>query len=1530
MKQPYHLQTTRLARWVAIVVAFLLCGTTAVQAQSGPYGNEWIVPGQQYYKVKVARTGLYRLNYQYLTQAGANGVSPQRLQLWRRGKEVAIYVGGNQNTLDPTTFVEFFGQRNDAALDRGMFRSAADQAQPYYSLFTDTASYFLTWSGVANGKRMSESNLTGTTPHSSRLQQNLRVEAFRANTVNDEANVYQPWAERGEGFFSDEFGSGGYVNPLNRQENWFTVDSIWSVSSGGQTPRLDIQLVGKTTGAHRSEVSVLTPGGPRVLGTVSFSDFGFARQTFPLLLSDRTSNGQIRIQVKQTATGSPRGDIARVAYLRVTFSQNSRWSSKRNQVLFASDSTLNGPAYYALDSVQSSVRGYDVTDPYNVQRIEGQILGNNQRGYVFPNANGRTRSLLLANTDVALVPVGGKRVQFRQITPASHNFLIVSSRVLMHPVGSVNNPVRAYAEYRASQAGGSYDTLVVTSDQLYDQFHYGEKSALAIRQFAQWMLARNTRPMSLLLLGKGLGTNEGIGCGSVPGGGAYHRQYPKFYGDCSGNNPVLDLVPASTRAISDAFFTANWQNNEYAARMATGRIAAQTSQQVLNYLNKLKEHEVPVYADWRKNVLHMSGGTDKPGERQLFASFVEKYAEILRKPPFGGRVVKHYLRADFPGTTPGGVPIPWAPDLNAGLAFINYYGHGAPTNLDWEIPDINSPSIANKGKYPVMYVSGCSAGNAYTASISFGGERYLLAADKGFIGFMSESDLGFAYDLHELHTQMMNLLFADQQWYGKPIAEIQQEAVRRLQGANTAPSATTAMLMNTVWHGDPALKLYSPLKPDLQVTNVQVAPAVVPINAPEFQLQVRVANPGRILTGPLEIKVTRTFGTTTLPLPVFIVPQARQDTTYSLTIPNVNIGDISGQNTFLAEVDPRNLIDELREDNNSGTATYAFLTGGVTTLSPPEFGIVGSRTVRLVGQSNLATTVSREYDMELDTVQTFNSPLVQRTTFGAVMVPEWSVTVPTQASRDSVVWYWRLRFHTPQQSEDAGWATSSFRIINGRNSGGWSQSHVGQFLRDENTGVTVSAPGGQWVFDAGSQQATITSTRIGPARQWETLSHTIRTSPSGSYTLRLIGIDASNNAVVLNPNVTNRTLDLSAISATTYPYLQLQAVVKGNGPAPQLKQWLITYQGVPEGVVRPQAVALTAATLTQQATQQGKVTVPITFQNVADFDFTAPLVAYILVRNDNNGQREKYIKLPSAALTAHTQRTYQVELDVRELIGKLSGQVVLNPNQSSSPNRQPELYYFNNEQGIPAFEVEDRNTPPVLDVAFDGRHLLNGDIVSAKPLITVQLRDQDRLRPVKDRTAFNLFLSSPGGGTSVPLDLNAANVVFAADSSQGLARLEVQLGNTTPLKDGIYTLEVQGKDGSGKLAGSEPYRITFEVITTSGISNVFPYPNPITSKAKFVFTITGSEVPRNIKIQIMSLTGRVVREIMMSEMGALRVGNNMTDYAWDGTDEFGDRLANGTYLYRVVLDDPQNTFEHRATSADKAFKQGWGKLVLLR
>jgi hypothetical protein len=269
--------------------------------------------------------------------------------------------------------------------------------------------------------------------------------------------------------------------------------------------------------------------------------------------------------------------------------------------------------------------------------------------------------------------------------------------------------------------------------------------------------------------------------------------------------------------------------------------------------------------------------------------------------------------------------------------------------------------------------------------------------------------------------------------------------------------------------------------------------------------------------------------------------------------------------------------------------------------------------------------------------------------------------------------------------------------------------------------------------------------------------------------------------------------------------------------------------------------------------------------------------------------------------------------------------VVVNP----SPRALPELYAFNNELVLDPFRIDDRNVPPTLDVAFDGIHILNGDIVSPSPTVTVQLRDDDRLRKIQGAGNFDVLLTSPAQ-TTTRIDLVSTNARFSSDSTKGTAQLELRMGQTTPLENGIYTLEVQGRDATGKAAALEPYRITFEVINESSISNIYPYPNPVTSKTKFVFTLTGKETPRDMKIQVLTLTGRVVREIMMAELGPLRIGNNISQYAWDGTDEYGDKLANGTYLYRVILDEPQDKFSRRPTAGDKAFKKDWGKLVILR
>ena len=1715
-----HYRFRLLLSWCIVVLGLLTTASAQAQTQA-LYGNEWIVPSQQYYKIKILKDGLYRLDQTYLAQAGISGVNPQRVQLWRRGREVAIFGGGNQATLDATTYFDFFGQRNDGKLDQAIYKGgAATQPHDLYSLYTDTAAYFLTWSATANGKRMTQPAAAPTAPHPYRIAQRQVLYTGNFAYVQEEGNYvcYNPWGDPGEGFLSGQFQ--GY-NPASVAT--MAADSAWSRAAGG-IAQVELLFVGSGSSPRTIAVSVIEPGTntERTLGTVTISGYSKRKVRYTLLPTDFGADGTVRTRARAISVNTtPVYNNYRVGYVRYTFPQTNRWIAGRRQTAFFNDSTISTPAYYVLDTIPATVRGFDVTDPYNVQRIEGESLTGQQRGYVFPDASGgQKRHLLLADVAQAARPRPALRVRFRTLTPTATNFLIVSHAALMRPVGGVN-AVRAYASYRASAAGGRYDTLVVTSNLLYDQFHYGEKSAGAVRNFVRWELANSpaTQTNYLLVLGKGMIVGE------------YSRNQLA---------PVIDYVPSTTRSGSDVFFSANWENNQYHARMPTGRLSATEPQEILNYLAKLQSHESLGGEPWRKNVVHMAGGISTDDFTE-FEAYMEKYKRLVERPLFGGRVVKTYKRSESGGTNLP-VSITLAPEINAGASVVSYFGHGSSNTLELNFGDPTDPGkgYTNAGKYPVFVMNGCAINaidrNYGTKTLS---ENWVFAANKGSIGFMADSELGYAADMDAFTTNFYKAAFNDPLWYGKPVSAIQAEASRRvIAQLSTSSPTVVSHLMNVVWLGDPALRFFAPEKPDFianQPGDVQIQPngaGPLQASATSLKVVVNVKNPGKITTDPLGVRITRRYsatsaGTRAPDVYTFNMRQAWRDTTYAFVLPNA--GAVFGENCFQVELDYQQQIAELSETNNSGQACFNFLQGGVTTLWPPEFAIVPAANLRLVGQTNDPRGTTRAYEMELDTVPTFNSALKQSRTVATTLVPDWRPTLPALAGRDSVVWYWRLRFQTPDPTlnENPEWATSSFRVIPG-STGGWSQSHHGQFRRDQLARVSVAAPSGRWDFadvtqaitmvtrgggdgsgatfneitdgitaatspytgncavsrpniivavfsgrtlrpvrnvagdlydscgqgdlrfyhfaaqgttgatdniNTPARQAqlealltnvrpgdyvallsmnkvnfsafpaslkavltslgatrvsslqdgdpyallaqkgpnaravqeltadpasptprasqiitlngqigsragsgTVTSTRIGPARQWQTLYHTIRTpEASDAYTLQLVGIDALDVEHVLNPSVTDRSLALAGVSAQQYPYLKLVLSLRDtvNRTAPQLEQWLVTYQGVPEGIVRRDlatpATAYDPATLARQAVETGFVTVPVVFQNVSSIPFGGPLKARITLSNGST-TRTALVDVPGGPLAADAQVSFDAKVNVVGLDGAISGNVVVNPR----PEALPELYFFNNELLLAPFQVDDRSTPPVLDVAFDGRHILNGEIVSPSPIVRVQLKDDDRLRRIKDRNNFDVLLTAPGQATATRLDLSGANVQFESDSTKGLAVLTVEMGKTQALPDGIYMLEVQGRDATNKPAGSEPYRVTFEVINASTITNIFPYPNPITSKAQFVFTLTGAELPQDMKIQILTLTGRVVKEIMMEEItakGPLHAGSNITGYAWDGTDTYGDRLANGTYLYRVILDDPTSKFSRRATSAEadrRAFKKDWGKLVLIR
>jgi len=262
---------------------------------------------------------------------------------------------------------------------------------------------------------------------------------------------------------------------------------------------------------------------------------------------------------------------------------------------------------------------------------------------------------------------------------------------------------------------------------------------------------------------------------------------------------------------------------------------------------------------------------------------------------------------------------------------------------------------------------------------------------------------------------------------------------------------------------------------------------------------------------------------------------------------------------------------------------------------------------------------------------------------------------------------------------------------------------------------------------------------------------------------------------------------------------------------------------------------------------------------------------------------------------------------------------------------QPEQYHFNNFAIFPFYVSRDRYNP-LLDVTFDGVHIMDGDIVSAKPEIVIRLKDENRYLAMDDTSLINVWFKYPDGFKKA-LNFQTDNAEFYPADTSKLAQDNSAMIVIHPkfTQDGTYQLIVTGRDKTGNESGDIQYQVGFEVINQAMISNVLNYPNPFTTGTRFVFTLTGAELPDYLKIQIMTVSGKIVREIGMDELGPVHIGRNITEFVWDGTDQYGDPLANGTYLYRVIAVKNGQTVDHYSnTSIDKYFKQGFGKMYLMR
>jgi len=467
----------------------------------------------------------------------------------------------------------------------------------------------------------------------------------------------------------------------------------------------------------------------------------------------------------------------------------------------------------------------------------------------------------------------------------------------------------------------------------------------------------------------------------------------------------------------------------------------------------------------------------------------------------------------------------------------------------------------------------------------------------------------------------------------------------------------------------------------------------------------------------------------------------------------------------------------------------------------------------------------------------------------------------------------------------------------------------------------------RYTFSRNGNVGSVKTLRTGAALEWKSMHWKMsHPSPTGDESeVRLYGVQSNGvEQLIYRSHKLTQDTTLDFVDPVLYPRLKLELHQQDqtNHLPRQIEYWQIKYREVPEGALNANQLFNTRDTV--EVGEQ--VNLRIAFKNVSRTAFDSLRLKVQLI-DRNNVTHVLNFPRTRPLLTGDTV-VISPNIDTRLYPGNNTLFVEVNPDQD-----QPEEAHFNNFLFRNLF-VKPDNKNPLLDVTFDGVHILNRDIVSSRPHIAIKLKDEARFMPLSDTAAVNITLRYLGAnGWTRQYRVDGDTVRFTPPANAETDNTAVLDFNPSLLQDGEYELVISGKDLSENRTGSTEYKVIFQTYNKPMISNMLNYPNPFTTSTAFVFTLTGSELPQNMRIQILTVTGKVVREITQAELGPLRIGRNITEYKWDGTDQYGQPLANGIYLYRVITNlngKSLDKFTQSGDNTDRFFNNGYGKMYLMR
>ncbi len=190
-------------------------------------------------------------------------------------------------------------------------------------------------------------------------------------------------------------------------------------------------------------------------------------------------------------------------------------------------------------------------------------------------------------------------------------------------------------------------------------------------------------------------------------------------------------------------------------------------------------------------------------------------------------------------------------------------------------------------------------------------------------------------------------------------------------------------------------------------------------------------------------------------------------------------------------------------------------------------------------------------------------------------------------------------------------------------------------------------------------------------------------------------------------------------------------------------------------------------------------------------------------------------------------------------------------------------------------------TPPRIEIELENQPFVSGAFVPHDAVFTILVQDSSGVDLDPAHTEIFLdHMRQEGWVLTFPDSVRTAG--------------EVVINLRPALSTGEHTISVRSRDIEGNIGFSD--EIPFRVESSLAIQFLGNHPNPFSRETIFIYTLT--DMAEEAEIKIYTVSGKCIRTLETGDMA-------MADYhevPWDGTDEWGNQVANGVYFFRLRVE----------------------------